>query len=375
MSIGTPPRYKIPENAKGEKTPSSLSSSRETQEKRAEQARYQKIINEMIEYRENNGQKEKPLGFKEVPGSEFLKRSAKDIDALFLTKEQDEYRVDFHSNNGADGCVGIGDTSYKEKSVVVTDISGRKYLGVRGIVNGKVGYENIHWPKESPCYLAIHKNYSFRKPTEKDWEILGKGKKEAEVLNKRKFPTPEEEEQAKKDFQISTNISETFMKNPGEGLDAIEKIQGGFIEKIKGTADILGIDPNLMFAIMQKESLFRSRVTRREPHVVQRSLKKGYSPDDAEIMGTSYGYFQILGEGYKMMGYDTPQEFESAVTGNLSSQLEVYARYIRTKQGMLPALQEKNFQRIARLYNGKRYEKNNYDMDIKQYYESFKKSA
>lgn len=348
---------------------------KEGQEVLAKKAQHQKAINKMIEYLESEGIKERPQDFLKVPGSAFLKRNAKDIDTLFLTEKDGEFIVDFHKNRGADRYVGIGDTSYAEKDVVVKDAGGKEHLGVRKIINGKVGYENIDWPSENPRYLAIHKGYSFRNTTEEDWKVLGKGKIQQEFFENIDFPTSQDEEKAKKEFIDSIEISEVFAQNPGRGLEAIAEIKGGFAEKIKGTAEILGIDPNLMLATIDKESTFRSHVTRREAHVVRRSLKRGFSREESEIMGTSYGYFQILGEGYATMGYETPQEFESAVTGDLSSQLEVYSRYVRTKPGMLAALQAKDFQRIAYLYNGAGYAQNNYDNDLREKYTQFSKAA
>ncbi|MCF7812764.1 N-acetylmuramidase family protein [Candidatus Gracilibacteria bacterium] len=314
-------------------------------------------------------EQEKLRIFAEAPQSEIFsfvqKHPELAFQLFFKEKEDGKYEIDFRGVD--EKLLGLAHFDAFTEKFPYAKINGT--LGGRGI---KMGFHKPGYFRNG-SYLRIFSGDTIEgftadqlteeekkslEPVEADWKAW---KSQADEINK--------------SYQEEVEILEAFFQNPGKELEAIEKIQGGFAEKIKGTANILGIDPNLMLATIDKESSFRGYVTRREPHVVKRSLRKEYSREDAEIMGTSYGYFQILGEGFKTMGYNTPQEFKAAVTGDLSSQLKVYARYVRTKPGMLTALKSKDFQRIAYLYNGAGYAQNNYDNDLRAKYRRFSKAA
>jgi hypothetical protein len=140
------------------------------------------------------------------------------------------------------------------------------------------------------------------------------------------------------------------------------------LAQIKDTANRLGTDYRLILAIMANEdSAFNGTKTRKERKLIAKLLRKNpnLNREDAGIMGTSYGYFQILGLSYREMGYATTQEFLTDITGNLASQLNVFERYCTMcKPQLLAMMRKKQLTQIASEYNGPRYRRNHYDKKL-----------
>jgi len=74
--------------------------------------------------------------------------------------------------------------------------------------------------------------------------------------------------------------------------------------------------------------------------------------EDAAIAAISMGKFQVLGENWKMLGYDSPKDF-FASNHTEDGQIDAFLRYISKRKGMIEALKAKDFKKIKILYNGK----------------------
>jgi hypothetical protein len=92
----------------------------------------------------------------------------------------------------------------------------------------------------------------------------------------------------------------------------------------------------------------------------------------AALMSASWGLFQILGENYAQCGFATLQEFINAAYKDEGAHLDMFMEFVRadkrkhptTGLTMLEALQIGDWASFARLYNGKSYAKNKYDIRL-----------
>lgn len=91
---------------------------------------------------------------------------------------------------------------------------------------------------------------------------------------------------------------------------------------------------------------------------------------NAALESASWGLFQVLGENWKSLGYATLQAFVNAMYESEAKQLDAFIRFIKVNKIDVD-MRNKNFQNIARKYNGPNYAINNYDKDLKKYYIQF----
>ena len=97
--------------------------------------------------------------------------------------------------------------------------------------------------------------------------------------------------------------------------------------------------------------------------------------EEAGYKSASYGGFQIMGENYKKAGYDNVVDFaEAMMSKNEDKHLDAFTNFIMDNDNLLEALQDKDWETFAKIYNGPKYEKNNYDVKMKEAYEEFLKT-
>lgn len=84
---------------------------------------------------------------------------------------------------------------------------------------------------------------------------------------------------------------------------------------------------------------------------------------DAGFSAASYGKFQILGENAGACGYARPHRFAFAMAFDEKTQLAAFEEFIR-KLGILPYLRLGEWNRVAKLYNGSAYARNQYDVKL-----------
>jgi len=85
-------------------------------------------------------------------------------------------------------------------------------------------------------------------------------------------------------------------------------------------------------------------------------------------MSCSWGQFQIMGENWKELGYESVFDFEKQMQTSESLQLEAFIRFIEWKTGtvggkkvsLLEALRAEDWTAVFTLYNGPNYKKLGY---------------
>ena len=96
---------------------------------------------------------------------------------------------------------------------------------------------------------------------------------------------------------------------------------------------------------------------------------------DCAIQSCSWGKFQVMGFNYANL-YSSPRELEKAMNMCELQQFKYFVSYLKNTSGMVDALKNKNWERIATLYNGPNWKNQNpeYANNIKRYYNQFKAS-
>lgn len=95
----------------------------------------------------------------------------------------------------------------------------------------------------------------------------------------------------------------------------------------------------------------------------------GISPEVA-LMSASYGAFQICGFNYSLSGCKNVFEFYKEMWISEEGQLELLSGFLRGS-GIVPYMKSKNFQEIARRYNGEGYKQNGYDTKLQKAYQKY----
>ena len=184
----------------------------------------------------------------------------------------------------------------------------------------------------------------------------------------------------------------------------------------KKAAEDLGVEKEVLKAIAKQESHGRSfyldgqATILFERHIMRRCLiKKGYSIDqinklqddypdivntqggsynvssytklgiakkidyDCAVQSCSWGKFQVMGLYYSNL-YSSPSELEEAMNKCELQQFRYFLSYLKNTNGMIIALKNKDWESIARLYNGANWKKQNpkYASNIEKYYNQFK---
>lgn len=91
---------------------------------------------------------------------------------------------------------------------------------------------------------------------------------------------------------------------------------------------------------------------------------------DVALESCSWGLGQVMGYHWSYLGYTSLQAFINAMYKDEASQLDAMCRYIKVN-GLVGALQRKNWAAFAKGYNGVAYAKNQYDVKLAQAYKRF----
>lgn len=91
---------------------------------------------------------------------------------------------------------------------------------------------------------------------------------------------------------------------------------------------------------------------------------------NAALMSASWGKFQIMGFNYTLAGYNSLQEFITAMYSSEREQLFAFVNYI-INTSLDDELRDKHWADFARKYNGPDYKKNNYDTKLASAYKKF----
>ena len=91
----------------------------------------------------------------------------------------------------------------------------------------------------------------------------------------------------------------------------------------------------------------------------------------AAYESASYGMFQIMGNNYKVCGYNSAKEFYQALCKSEDAHFYSFINFIKAK-GIVPYMQKKDWAQIAYRYNGSCYKANKYDIKLAAAYLKFK---
>ena len=82
------------------------------------------------------------------------------------------------------------------------------------------------------------------------------------------------------------------------------------------------------------------------------------------MFSTSFGIAQILGSNFKNAGYKSVQQMVAEFSLSEYFQIKGFCNFITKEGAKAKALKAHNWTEFARLYNGRNYAKNNYNLDI-----------
>lgn len=74
--------------------------------------------------------------------------------------------------------------------------------------------------------------------------------------------------------------------------------------------------------------------------------------DTAALESASWGLFQVMGENWSRIGWSSVQAFYRAMCTSERDQLDAFIGFCFSKSGLIDALRRKDFNTIAKLYNG-----------------------
>lgn len=92
---------------------------------------------------------------------------------------------------------------------------------------------------------------------------------------------------------------------------------------------------------------------------------------DSALESCSWGSFQIMGFHWKSLGYHSVTELVMDLSKNDSTQLKVFAKFIKKDPNLLKALKLTDWASFAKYYNGPNYAINKYDIKLAEAYTRF----
>lgn len=143
-----------------------------------------------------------------------------------------------------------------------------------------------------------------------------------------------------------------------------------FLKKIKTKEqlDILKKDsPDIVHNIGTYKDPNASYGSEKEQFIKLGKAKK--INNDAAIKSCSWGKFQVMGKYFNNL-YSSPSELEKAMNMCEVQHFAYFKVYLKdvTGEEMIKAMKEKNWNKIAELYNGPDYSKNKYHTKMKNEY-------
>lgn len=95
---------------------------------------------------------------------------------------------------------------------------------------------------------------------------------------------------------------------------------------------------------------------------------------EAALKSASYGIGQVLGQNYKVCGFDSATALLSALCVSEGNQLAAMVNFI-IRRGLADELEHRDWAGFARGYNGVSYHLNAYDAKLRKAYEKFAADA
>jgi hypothetical protein len=99
-------------------------------------------------------------------------------------------------------------------------------------------------------------------------------------------------------------------------------------------------------------------------------LERAYKLDpDTALRSASWGRFQIMGDNFRIAGFESAAWFVNAMTRAKTEHLRAFSRFVQSNGKMLAALRNKDWASFAAAYNGSAYKDNDYDTKIEAVYQ------
>jgi len=96
---------------------------------------------------------------------------------------------------------------------------------------------------------------------------------------------------------------------------------------------------------------------------------------EAAIQSASWGMGQVMGFHWQSLGYPSPQAFLNAMFQSEYHQLIAMFNFIKQSPVLIKGIQKGEWATVARLYNGKSYAINQYDVKLEAAALKFKKET
>lgn len=90
------------------------------------------------------------------------------------------------------------------------------------------------------------------------------------------------------------------------------------------------------------------------------------------LKSASWGKFQIMGFNFNLVGFSTLQDFINAMYKSEGEQLKAFVQFIKSNK-LDDELRDKRWADFARIYNGKNFHINKYDVKIANAYKKYSK--
>lgn len=84
----------------------------------------------------------------------------------------------------------------------------------------------------------------------------------------------------------------------------------------------------------------------------------------------SWGAFQVMGFHWKLLGYDSVQDFVNSAYSD-QGQLELVIRFLKVNPNIVAALKRNDWETVARLYNGAGFAANSYHTKMRDAFVKF----
>lgn len=117
-------------------------------------------------------------------------------------------------------------------------------------------------------------------------------------------------------------------------------------EKHKNASEIAKNYPTICYKSWTKQH-YKTGLNEYKRYLLAKSLD-----EECAMMATSWGMGQCMGFNYKACGYNTVKEFVNAMYKSERNQLLAMCNFIKSNQKMYKALQNKDFNTFASIYNG-----------------------
>jgi len=179
--------------------------------------------------------------------------------------------------------------------------------------------------------------------------------------------------------QIAASISSKVEPAVIQAVAEVESQGDGFLAS--GEPKIL-FEPHIFWRSLVKRNIDPNTYVKGNEDILYKNWKQGAYGSissqparqrkamkiniDAALEAASYGRFQILGENWKSLGYNSIQEMAQDSKTD-EGQIKMFVRYIKTN-GLTKYLETKDFKNFALRYNGSSAEKNGYPKKMEDLY-------